>query len=126
MKLRIFHCLAAALLLFAGCGSGADHSADSVGACPSDLPSNADCSNAVPSYSAKIAPIISDRCLGCHFAGNTISGISLADQASVLSNRSVALTQVYHCAMPPAGVEALASNERALLLQYLVCDAPNN
>jgi len=125
MRVRIFHCLTAALL-FAGCDNGTDHSADLAGTCPSDLPSNADCSSAVPSYSAKIAPIISDRCLGCHFAGNTISGTSLADQASVLANRSVVLTQVYHCAMPPAGGGVLASNERILLLQYLVCGAPNN
>jgi uncharacterized membrane protein len=126
MKMREVHCLAAALLFFCGCGSGTDQSPGSTGTCPSDLPGNADCSNAVSSYSSRIASIICSRCLTCHFTGNTISGVSLADQASVHDHRSVVLTQVYHCAMPPAGVEGLASEDRAVLLQYLVCGAPNN
>jgi uncharacterized membrane protein len=118
----------AALLLVcsADCGNTDAGPSDAGGACPSSLPSNANCSTAAPRYSAKIAPIISNRCLPCHFAGNTISGIALEDRASVYNYRSIALTQVYQCKMPPSGAENLSSTERDLLIQYLVCNAPDN
>jgi uncharacterized membrane protein len=117
---------AVVLVCLASCGSAGDGPADTGGVCPSNLPSGANCSTATPSYSSKIAPIVSNRCLSCHFAGNTISGISLADQGSVYTYRSIALTQVYQCKMPPAGAESLTAAERDLLILYLVCNAPDN
>lgn len=114
------------LVSLASCGNAGDHPADTAQVCPGGLPSSANCSTEAPSYSAKIAPIVSERCLTCHFAGNTISGTALADQASLYNYRSIVLTQVYQCRMPPTGVDNLTTPERALLLQYLVCNAPDN
>jgi len=73
-----------------------------------------------------VSPIISDKCLPCHFSGNTLSSIALSDQAHVKSQLSMALTQVYHCNMPPSDAPGLTSDERQSLLRYLVCGAPNN
>jgi len=73
-----------------------------------------------------VAPIISERCLSCHFAGNTLSSVVLSDQARVHAQRSSALTQVYRCNMPPSDAPALTDEERQALLRYFVCDAPDN
>jgi hypothetical protein len=45
---------------------------------------------------------------------------------AVFNSRGLILDQVYHCVMPPAGNPAPDAQERALLLRWLVCGAPNN
>jgi hypothetical protein len=141
MRNRVCRSLLGALLSLASCGDPNDNrqtpSGDagvmtggaggvSTGDCPSDLPKSADCSSLTPSYASDVSPLISEHCLPCHFAGNTLSSVVLTDQPSVFKNRSVELTQVYRCNMPPSGATPLSAAERQLLLQYLVCNAPNN
>lgn len=120
--------LAAGLRLLSGCGqdnsSPDEAAAGAGGSCPSDLPSSTDCSSAAPSYSQSVAALIETKCLACHSQGNTISSIELFDHASVYKNRRLALTQVYQCKMPQVGT--LSAEQRATLLKYFVCDAPEN
>jgi hypothetical protein len=66
------------------------------------------------------------RCVGCHFAGSTITRTDLSTYANVYANRGSVLTQVYGCLMPPATSRQLTADQRASLLGWLVCGAPNN
>jgi uncharacterized membrane protein len=109
-----------ALVMAAACSDPAPAPAS----CPSDLP--AACPADVPSYARDVAPILSARCLECHVAGGPGAKHDLSTYEHVYTQRSAVLNQVYGCAMPPAEGTALAASERATLLAWLVCHAPNN
>jgi mono/diheme cytochrome c family protein len=117
--------LAALVLIAAGCGDG--------GACPNDLP--AECPSDAPGYAATIAPIVKTRCLGCHAPGGQAADKPLGTWDDVHARRSAVLNQVYSCSMPPTeggplGMPSTGSGltdaERAALLGWLVCGAPND
>jgi len=92
--------------------------------CPNDLP--ASCPAPAPGYQAQIAPLIANRCGRCHGPGGPAQTIPLVNYDAVYVRRSVVLTQVYGCKMPPAGEPTLSSEERAALLGWLVCGSHNN
>jgi hypothetical protein len=104
----------------AGCGSGSGGTAD---VCPNDLP--ASCPSSVPSYAKTIAPALMAKCVFCHEPGGP-SVHSLQTYADVYALRGSVLDQVYASKMPQAGSPPLTSDERAALLAWLVCEAPNN
>lgn len=95
------------------------------GECPSGLPSDATCASEVPSYALDVAPIIEQRCAGCHFPGNTRTGRVFASYDDISPVQTV-LTRVYTCAMPPDGAPPLTPDERSTMLQWFVCGAPEN
>ena len=80
----------------------------------------------MPSYQNDVAPIFANRCTACHSPTGQEPTRLLTDYADVFAQRSAVLTQVYGCLMPPAGAMAPSASERALLLDWLVCGAPNN
>jgi uncharacterized membrane protein len=94
--------------------------------CPNDLPDDAACATASPSYAEQTAVIIEQRCAVCHFAGNTRSSQVFASYADIFDQRRGMLTQIYSCRMPPEGAVQLMSGERSALLQWFVCGAPDN
>jgi hypothetical protein len=96
------------------------------GDCPSDLPNGSACAGALPSYEREVAPIMEQRCGGCHYPGNTQSGDVFADYGDVYSRRQTVLTRIYTCAMPPEGAPAPSVEERQTLLRWFVCGAPEN
>lgn len=112
--------IAVSLLLLAGCGEGDGASS----ACPNDLP--ASCPSPAPGYAAEIAPIVKARCLLCHDAGGVASDRPLSPYAALYARRSAVLNQVHGCTMPPSGATAPTEAERAALLGWLVCGAPDN
>jgi hypothetical protein len=93
------------------------------GRCPNDLPSSAECGAGAPSYRADAAPIIERRCNGCHFPGNAQSEDLFVDYEGVYAQRQTVLTRIYSCVMPPAEAAPLTPEERATLLEWLVCGA---
>jgi hypothetical protein len=97
-----------------------------MGTCPNDLPSSASCDTGLPSYGRDAAPIIERRCNACHFPGNTQSEDVFTQYADVFSKRQTVLTRIYSCVMPPAEAAPLTPEERATLLRWLVCGAPEN
>lgn len=105
-------------LLAAACG-------DNARPCPNDLP--AACPAVVPSYQNEIAPIIMERCYPCHFRGGIADNArDFSTYQHVYDQRSRILTQIYACKMPPAEEAQPTAQERAALLAWFVCMAPNN
>jgi hypothetical protein len=110
----------AALLALAAC-----EPAPAAGSCPDDLPPA--CPAPAPSYQAQVAPLLEARCVGCHGAGQVASNRLLDSYGSVFPQRAAVLRQTYACQMPPADAGApLTLAERAALLGWLVCGAPDN
>jgi len=104
--------------------STTDGGADAA-ACPQDLP--ASCPARVPSYQTDVEGIIASKCNGCHTDGGVGSSkFDFSTYASVYADRSSMLNQIYACRMPPPDAGALTPDERALLLAWFVCHAPNN
>ena len=92
--------------------------------CPQDLP--ATCPSPPPSYKNDVADILDARCNRCHGSGGSAAEKPLTDYASVYRLRSGVLNQTYSCNMPPKDEKQLTTEQRAALLQWLVCGAPNN
>ena len=66
------------------------------------------------------------KCAVCHGPGGVESNRDLSTYDHVHTLRSSVLDQVHACAMPPADGEALTAAERATLLGWLVCGAPES
>jgi uncharacterized membrane protein len=95
------------------------------GSCPSDLPSA--CPSPPPSFKSDVEAIFVRRCDPCH-AGNGVEAntYNFSTYASIYAQRSAILNQFYACRMPPADAAQPTAEERALLLGWLVCKAPDN
>lgn len=110
--------LTVALLLAAACDE------PEVLSCPDDLPAACE---VAPSWSAEVAPTFARTCGPCHGPGGVEAAKPLVAHADVSARRTSVLSQVYHCQMPgPDAGAALTDGERALVLQWLVCGAPDN
>jgi hypothetical protein len=107
-----------ALLLVAACGGSGGIS------CPNDLPPA--CPSPAPKYRTEVAPVIANHCLTCHGPGGQEAVLPFTTYQQVFNSRGTILNQVYHCVMPPEGNPAPDSQQRSLLLGWLVCGAPNN
>ena len=93
--------------------------------CPSDLPSM--CPAQPPSYKTDIAPILAVRCFPCHQPGGVEGTTRNYSTYAVVSAQQQSMeSQTYQCRMPPGDSPAPTPQERALLLAWLVCGAPNN
>jgi uncharacterized membrane protein len=107
-------------LTLAACGEGA-----APDACVVDVPKT--CPANAPSYNAQVQPLMANRCLPCHAPGGVADARrDFTTHERVAQHRSAMLTQLSACLMPPANGTPLQPHERQLLLQWLVCDAPNN
>src|SRR5262245_30934305 len=107
-------CWALAALLLVACGGGRP--------CPNDLPTS--CPAPAPHY-ADVAPIFSGICQQCHAPGGQSSDKPLTSYDEVFSRRTTVLTAVFGCVMPPESANSqLTTAQRAQLLQWLVCGAP--
>jgi MYXO-CTERM domain-containing protein len=112
--------LAVAALL-AGCDGP-----PATGACPNDLP--AACPSPPPSWSRDVQPIVAAHCAVCHSPTGINPTRPFTTWQQVDGQRGDILSQVYACKMPPpdGGVAPPVGTERALLLGWLVCGAPDN
>ena len=107
---------AIALLFGSACGgSGVS--------CPNDTIA---CPSAPPSYANQVSGIFQRRCLACHSPGGQEASRPFTNYQEVFSNRGAILDQVYSCRMPPEGNTPPTADERAQLIGWLACNAPNN
>jgi hypothetical protein len=105
-------------------GSTACPDSSPVADCPNDLPSS--CVMPAPSYQTTVSPIFNAYCLTCHSSGGQESSLPLGSYEEIYSIRSEVLDQIYSCRMPLSGQPTPTTSERQLLLQWLVCGAPQN
>jgi hypothetical protein len=114
---------AAVLVAAAPCGCGSDGTATA--ACPQDLPQT--CPSPSPRFAADVQPIFERRCWRCHTgSGEAAASHDFSSYDRIFGQRSAILNQVYACRMPPSEATPLAAEERAALLGWLVCKAPND
>jgi hypothetical protein len=113
-----------ALAALAACTSSDGSSSSSGSTCPEDLP--AMCPASPPSYAKDVAPVIQGSCGPCHAPGGRQASRLLTDYADAFANRGPALNQVHACRMPPRDAPPLTAEGRKILLEWLVCGAPNN
>jgi hypothetical protein len=93
--------------------------------CPDDVP--AACPANAPSYAKDVVPVIQSSCTPCHAAGGEEANRLLTDYADAFRQRGAVLDQIHSCKMPPSdATKPLTPAGRAILLAWLVCDAPNN
>jgi hypothetical protein len=93
--------------------------------CPSELPES--CPSPPPSYRDEIMPIVEARCYPCHDSeGMEASRHDFSTYEGLHAQRVDTLSAIYDCIMPPADGGVLLPEERAALLGWLVCHAPDN
>jgi hypothetical protein len=107
-----------------GDGGASDASDGSVVTCmrTSDPP----CAMPVPSYANAIAPILHAACIRCHAPGTGMALTSLNTYADVDSVTGSILATVLSCDMPPSDQPQLSDADRAALLDWISCGAPDN
>jgi hypothetical protein len=72
-----------------------------------------------------VAPILAAKCVVCHEPGGQ-SLHYLQTYAEVSGLHGTVLNMVSSCRMPPSGATPLTASERADLLGWLVCGAPDD
>ncbi len=81
----------------------------------------------VPSWNTDVEPIVVARCNACHGEGGVEQPVrDYTTYQGVYKTRSAILSAVSMCVMPPPDAAAPTPHERATLLSWLVCNAPNN
>lgn len=110
--------LGLACLLASGCSSSSTREC-------ATLPS--ECSGVVPSYTSDVSPIIAARCAICHKQDDPSGAWPFETHDDISDWRSSILAELRSCSMPPPDSgKALPESERALLVNWLICGAPEN
>jgi hypothetical protein len=84
------------------------------------------CTAPAPSYAADVSPLITAHCVPCHMPGGMARDRPLLTHAQVFSRRGTVLDQIRRCKMPPPEQPPLTDAEANTLMNWFVCDAPNN
>jgi len=120
--------LAASLVVatLLACGSDSSSEPDPGASCP-QLPLQ--CTGTAPSYAGEIKPLVEQHCFPCHAPGGTgvgTAGRDFSKYENLSREKGPALTRVYGCTMPPKEAPPLGADDRATLVRWLVCGAPNS
>jgi hypothetical protein len=113
--------------------AGADATPEGSAGCPFIDAST--CEVPVPSYSTDIAPMLDRACNStCHAPG--VGPWPLTDWGNVVDWSAIIQNDIESCAMPPpcpapcapdaAESGSLTDSDRAMLLDWIACGAPNN
>jgi len=104
-----------------------DSSTDSpppVPACNAELPDA--CPTPGPKYATEVVPILDAKCDTCH-DGKEGGPWPLTTHVDVTHWLTAVTSVLIDCTMPPpTGTEKLTPDERATLLNWLKCGAPDN
>jgi hypothetical protein len=115
---------AAALCIAAGVVLACSSPADPPAACPDD---QATCPVSPPSWATQVQPIVQKGCFPCHADGGAAGPqFDYSTYAGVHRAYTEMIVQLSACNMPPADAAPLSGDDRATLLAWLGCRAPNN
>jgi hypothetical protein len=79
-----------------------------------------------PSYTKEIAPLLDEKCNGCHIGGAGHPW-QLRNYDDLVHWRSRLFPVLVDCSMPPSdAAETLTSEERALVETWVICGMPKN
>ncbi len=94
--------------------------------CPDDLPTS--CPVTVPSFQSQVSSIVQTVCATpCHSPGQLAASRPLSDYQSIFNLKDAILNNVSVCNMPPPiAMTQLGEADRATLMSWIVCGAPNN
>jgi hypothetical protein len=92
--------------------------------CPDDLPDS--CPTPAPSWKNEVQAIVEERCVTCHSPGGQEPQYDYTTYAGVFKEHVTMEAQLLSCIMPPNTAEAPTDAERATLLAWFVCGAPDN
>jgi len=106
------------------CGGGSSSGAGGAGDCPDEVP--ATCPVPPPTFGASVSPIFNAVCTNCHAPGQAASDQPLTSYAEISQRKDAIVLQIDSCRMPPAPTPPLTSDERAAILGWIVCGAPDN
>jgi hypothetical protein len=112
-----------AALGLGACGPGSPQ------ACPYDPPT---CPDPQPSYAGEVAAIIQTFCVNCHGPGGQESNRPFVTYADISANNNLGVNvgpmqrQVLGCLMPLADAPQPSADQKAALVGWLTCGAPNN
>jgi hypothetical protein len=131
--MRSLFASAVAYLVFASCttetlrperhDAGIKDASKPVPQCPAAVPDA--CPSPSPSYATDVVPVLDAKCNGCHTGGE--GPWPLTNHDLVVHWRDQVLTEVVQCTMPPPlGTTELTQAERTMLVDWLVCGAPDN
>lgn len=91
--------------------------------CPADVPDG--CPSPAPSYTTDVVPVLDAKCNGCHTGGE--GPWPLTNHDDVVHWRYQVLREVVQCTMPPPlSKPELTEAERAMIVDWLMCGAPEN
>ena len=110
-------------LVVGGCTGSAPGASGAGGGCPNDLPQS--CPPNAAGYAATVEPIFATSCVPCHRPGGTSVHL-LQTYTQIFDLRGPVLDQVYACKMPPVDFPPLSPAQRADVLGWLSCGAPND
>jgi len=94
--------------------------------CTLELPDGSACGADTPSYANDVAPLLTTFCVPCHRPGGINYSHQLDSYAHVYAERRAMLSQLYSCNMPPDDQPIPSDAQAELVLDWLVCGAPNN
>jgi len=90
------------------------------------------CPTPPPSYSGQVRAVIQTFCLGCHAPGGQESVRPFTTYDEIFANGDLSVNvgpmqrQLLSCQMPPATSAQPTPDEKAALVGWLTCGAPNN
>ena len=113
-----------ALVLLAACGGGSSAGAGGAGDCPDEVPTA--CPVPPPHFAADVLPIFTAVCTNCHAPGGAASGQPLTSYAEISQRKDAILLQIDSCRMPPSPTPTLMAEQRAAILGWIVCGAPDD
>jgi hypothetical protein len=117
MNRKFILSLLIAVVLYTACKKSSDDNGN-------NPPNNATCTI---SFASRVTTIVQTNCaysVGCHGAGSTNSGGPLANHSQIFNRRSNIRAAVQAGTMPQGAT--LSASDKADLISWIDCGAPNN
>jgi mono/diheme cytochrome c family protein len=106
-----------------GCGG---HDGNPPSSCSVTLPPACPDPAAPTSFAHDVAPIFASVCATCHTPGKQMGTVPLDNYSQIYSRRGTILNQIFTCLMPPIDGPQATNDQLMTIVNWLMCDAPEN